>query len=124
MAPEFAQEIKQQFPEMNDKTCYLMGGPIGYHHFFVPTFFVMAIVMVWRFTAHTPANPTPERFRRNWIYRICAVVMAVAYVFIAFLGFSQGGHNIFWPETVAVVSFGVAWLVKGQTILKDPLPSE
>jgi hypothetical protein len=26
---------------------------------------------------------------------------------------------IFWPETIAIVAFGIAWLVKGQTILKD-----
>lgn len=119
MAPAFAPEVKQQFPQMNDQTCYLMGGPIGYHHYFVVTFFVMAIVMVWRFTAHTPLNPTPEKIHRNWIYRICAVVMALACVFIAFFGFSKSGHNIFWPESVAVASFGIAWLVKGQTILKD-----
>lgn len=107
MSPAFAQEFKQR-------------GPIGYHHYFVVTFFVMAIVMVWRFTAHTPANPTQEKIRRNWIYRICAAIMALACIFIAFLGFSRNGHAIFWPETAAVVSFGIAWLVKGQTILKDP----
>ena len=27
--------------------------------------------------------------------------------------------SIFKPETVAIVAFGVAWLVKGQAILKD-----
>jgi hypothetical protein len=26
---------------------------------------------------------------------------------------------LFWSESVAVVSFGVAWLVKGETIFKD-----
>jgi hypothetical protein len=26
---------------------------------------------------------------------------------------------VFWLESVAVVAFGVSWLVKGETILKD-----
>jgi hypothetical protein len=120
MAPGFAPEIKQQFPQMNDQTCYYMAGPVGFHHYFVVGFFLLAIVMVWRFTAFTAPNPTREKIRRNWIYRICAVAMALACVIIAFLGFSKSGSKIFWPETVAVVAFGVAWLIKGQTILKDP----
>jgi hypothetical protein len=32
----------------------------------------------------------------------------------------RGYHFIFWPETLAVVAFAAAWLVKGQAILKDP----
>ena len=27
--------------------------------------------------------------------------------------------SIFWPETIAIVAFGIAWLTKGQAILKD-----
>jgi hypothetical protein len=27
--------------------------------------------------------------------------------------------SIFAPETIAIVAFGIAWLVKGQAILKD-----
>src|SRR3954454_18124600 len=120
MDPEFAAEVKAQFPAMEDEVCYLMAGPTGYHRYFVIAFFVMTIVMVWRFTANTPSDPTQQKKWRNIVYRICAIVMAIAAVFIAFLGFSKLGHNVFWPETFAVVSFGVAWLVKGQTILKDP----
>ena len=28
-------------------------------------------------------------------------------------------HLMFWMETVAVVSFGVSWLIKAEVILKD-----
>jgi len=31
----------------------------------------------------------------------------------------QRFHPLFWLEATAVVAFGVAWLVKGQAVLKD-----
>ena len=45
--------------------------------------------------------------------------MLAAFIAIGILAFENKGASIFWPETVAVVAFAVAWLVKGQTILKD-----
>jgi hypothetical protein len=30
---------------------------------------------------------------------------------------------IFWPETFVIVAFSVAWLVKGQAVLKDKPPT-
>ncbi len=30
-------------------------------------------------------------------------------------------HPEFWLETIAVVAFGICWLVKGQAILKDSI---
>ena len=46
--------------------------------------------------------------------------MFVAFVAIGLLAALNSGGSIFWPETLAVVAFAAAWLVKGQTILKDP----
>ncbi|WP_226363319.1 hypothetical protein [Pseudonocardia sp. ICBG1142] len=28
-------------------------------------------------------------------------------------------HTLFWLEAVAILAFGVAWFVKGDTILRD-----
>jgi hypothetical protein len=28
----------------------------------------------------------------------------------------------FWMETIAVVAFGISWIIKGEMILKDKLP--
>ena len=44
------------------------------------------------------------------------IIMLIAIVAIKAINKDQ---SIFWPETVAIVAFGIAWLVKGQAILKD-----
>jgi hypothetical protein len=44
------------------------------------------------------------------------VVMLIAIVAMKAINKDQ---SIFWPETIAIVAFGIAWLVKGQAILKD-----
>ena len=46
--------------------------------------------------------------------------MFFAFAAIGVLVLTTKGSSIFWPETVAVVAFALAWLVKGQTFLKDP----
>jgi putative copper export protein len=64
---------------------------------------------------------------RNRIYRICGAAMAVCIVLMALyfiLPGSIGGplsryNAVFWLETIAIVSFGISWLVKGEAILKD-----
>ena len=28
-------------------------------------------------------------------------------------------HPVFWLEALAVIAFGVSWLVKGETVLRD-----
>jgi hypothetical protein len=45
--------------------------------------------------------------------------MLAAFIAIGVLAVTSKGRSIFWPETVAVVAFAVAWLVKGRTVLKD-----
>ena len=29
-------------------------------------------------------------------------------------------HPIFWLESLTLAAFGISWLVKGETLLKDP----
>jgi hypothetical protein len=73
----------------------------------------------FRFSAFTPANPTTQKIVRNKIYKICGVAMLVGFVTIGILAILHRGASIFWPETLAVVAFATAWLVKGQFVLKD-----
>jgi hypothetical protein len=47
------------------------------------------------------------------------VLMLIAIVAIKAIG---AGRSIFWPETMAILAFGIAWLTKGQAILKDKNP--
>jgi hypothetical protein len=69
-------------------------------------------------TLHS-ANTYEAKLMRNKIYKLCGAAMLAAFIAIGILAFENKGASIFWPETVAVVPFALAWLVKGQTILKD-----
>jgi hypothetical protein len=121
MKPEFAQEILDAYAKTGTPECYIIRGILGYHFLFVGTFFLLTFYLVsFRFSAFTPNPPTSQKLARNRIYRICGVAMLVAFVWIAILWLRHNGESIFWPETLAVVSFSAAWLVKGQTVLKDP----
>ncbi|MHA6885535.1 hypothetical protein [Ralstonia pseudosolanacearum] len=95
-------------------------GPLGYHDYFVATFFMLAFYLVtFGFRVNTPANPTPQKRRRNRVYVICGCLMGFAFCWIGVLRLLHNELSIFWPETLAVMSFAVAWLVKGQLVLKD-----
>src|ERR1041384_6321064 len=106
-------------PESSGPTWNLLHGPAAYHVPFAIAFFALCVCMIFRFVAFTPATPTREKIRRNWVYRICGGVMAVACVLILVLMLMR--RPIFWPEAIAIISFAITWLVKGQTFfLKDP----
>jgi hypothetical protein len=47
------------------------------------------------------------------------MVAAYAAVGLLFYAYPDGKAPIFWPETVAVIAFATAWLVKGRIVLKD-----
>jgi hypothetical protein len=121
MDPTYATEILQKYPEMAEDKCYINRGILGYHFLFVAAFFALSFYLVYfRFSAFTPALPSQQKLARNKIYKVCGLAMLVAFATIGGLAFEHRGASIFWPETLAVVAFAVAWLVKGQTILKDP----
>ena len=87
---------------------------------FVATFFSLCFYLVYfRFDAFTPQPPTKQKVARNKIYKVCGVVMLVAFVAIGILALANKPASIFWPETVAVGAFAVAWLVKGRIVLKE-----
>ena len=123
MVPAYAPEILRKYPQMGEAIakCYVNRGLLGYHFLFVAAFFALTFYLVtFRFSAFTPALPTVQKLMRNTIYRWCGVIMAAAFVVIGIMALTTEGGSIFWPEAVAIIAFSVAWLVKGQTILKDP----
>ena len=71
------------------------------------------------------ANMTPQKIKRNKLYRICAVIMCVAIVLIGSLNIKVIGNAlepykpIFVLETIALWAFGLSWLTKGEFLLKD-----
>jgi hypothetical protein len=73
----------------------------------------------------TKGNLTKQKLRRNVIYRICGVVMALCIVLLGFyFAFFKGTwlsnyKPVFWLEALALCAFGISWLTKGEFIFKD-----
>ncbi len=70
---------------------------------------------------------TPEKKTRNFIYRICGIVIFVSLLSIVIYMYFidpknpqfDTYHPIFWLESLALLAFAVSWLIKGEVALKD-----
>ena len=123
MDPYYGPEILEKYSQAASALCYVSHGILGAHFVFVGIFFALTFYLVYfRFSAFTPGRPTPQKLMRNRIYKVCGIVMAASFLAIAAIALLARGRSIFWPETVAVGAFAIAWLVKGQTVLKDRHP--
>jgi hypothetical protein len=80
-------------------------------------FILLAVFSLVLFTrTQDPAHMTAAKRKRNLVYRICGwvIVAAIALVVGAeIVKPSHSWHTLFWLESVAVLAFGVSWLVKG-----------
>lgn len=74
------------------------------------------------------ATPTPQKLKRNSVYRVCGWTMAACLVLLALYFWLlpdaakaalEPLHPVFVLEAVAVISFGIAWLIKGEALLGD-----
>jgi len=100
---------------------------IGYVHFACAglLFAVLAVIALWQFTKTEPnTERSAEKKKRDLVYRICGIVIALCLVLVPIESLVIGApiqrfRPLFWLEAVAVVAFGIAWLVKGQAVLKD-----
>lgn len=61
---------------------------------------------------------TPEKKKRNIIFRVCGIGMIVSFIALPFavLGFINIPHIIWWIEMIALTFFGVSWLTKANCI--------
>jgi hypothetical protein len=99
---------------------------IGVIHFAAATVFlvVLACMSIFLFTRSGGA-PTPEKRQRNRIYVACGIIILVSISVIPvgklFLSSNveRATSFTFWAEAIAIVAFGVSWLVKGEAILKE-----
>jgi hypothetical protein len=72
-------------------------------------------------------HPTPQKIQRNVVYTECGCVIVASIGLIVLLKVVLKVHLIgtvgpvFCFET-SLLAFGVAWLVKGETFLKDHIP--
>ena len=94
------------------------------HNLLAAAFFLTLIYFAgFSFTKSDPDKPpTPQKLRRNRIYRVCAVVMGASLAVGLTLHYLPGFapfRPLLWGETLASEAFGIAWFVKGEGILKD-----
>ncbi len=107
---------------------------VGYVHFaFAGLFFLTLVYFSLRLFTRTGPDrkPTPMKVKRNKIYRFCGRTMLVClglivvYYVLPFVSLEQLAKAIepckpvFWLEAIAIMLFGIAWLVKGEAILGD-----
>ena len=58
------------------------------------------------------ANPTENKKKRNIIYRVCGVGMAISFLFIIPMVIFDIWGGTWFVETIALVFFGISWLTK------------
>jgi hypothetical membrane protein len=122
MDPAYHHVILDKFPAINNPGCYQNHGLLGYHIYAVAAFFViLSYLAIFRFTKSNQPQITTQKKSRNKVYIVCGIVMLISLVAIVVIKAASKNSSIFWPETVAIVAFGIAWLVKGQAILKDKI---
>lgn len=89
-------------------------------------FLVLALTSLLLFTRTSDPVPTIKKLRRNACYRVCGWAMLACIALIGVYNLLDkidhglydrlGDYEpVFWLEAGAVVAFGVAWLVKGET---------
>jgi len=86
----------------------------------------LSAISLFLFTKSKGVVITKQKIRRNRIYRICGVIMLVCIVVLALyanvrdsLPWLKQYKPVFWLESVALLAFGVSWLVKGGLFLMD-----
>jgi hypothetical protein len=88
-------------------------------------FLALSFNSLFLFTRRHPGVMGREKKRRNMIYRTCGVVMTSAIAAITlytiFLRntFLAAIYPVLILESVALLAFGVSWLVKGNTLFRD-----
>jgi hypothetical protein len=99
------------------------------HLVFASIFFLtIAFFAIFLFRRTSEMGPTERKAKRNRLYLTCGItiivcLLAIAAVHTWFDAATAGIHPELWLETIAVMSFGLAWLTKGEAILGDVLPT-
>jgi heme A synthase len=94
-------------------------------------FLTLAYFSLFLFTK-SDGLPTPNKIKRNRVYRTCGVVMVLCILTLAALHATPENPDImalrpvFWLESLALWAFGISWAVKGEVGPwrdRAPLPS-
>jgi hypothetical protein len=91
----------------------------------VALFVVLAYFCFFLFTRTDSAKqPSPRKRLRNRLYRACGGVILACMGLAALANALPAAARdtikpLFWCEAIAVLAFGAAWMVKGETIFRD-----
>ena len=95
---------------------------VGLVHIISASIFFAALIIfcLFLFTRSDSVRPTGRKRARNIVYIACGVIMLGCLITIGIVEWLlHVGGLVLWLESAAVMAFGVAWLVKGETILAD-----
>ncbi len=112
-------------PEVNPTSQDRLIG--GLHHLFAALFFLtLAYFSLVLFRKTDPSKtPTRRKCQRNVVYTVCGYTILACIALIGIVAMLPGETSVkrldpvFWLESVAVFVFGLSWLIKGETLLKD-----
>lgn len=98
------------------------------HYISAATFFVaLSVISFFLFTRSGSKKPSRRKLQRNVVYRACGLVI---FLSIACIGIFMAlpdetrlalapWHPVFMLESLALTAFGISWLLKGETFLRD-----
>jgi hypothetical protein len=116
------------FPTTRDMGATSRDKLIGTLHlsFAALLFLTLAYFSLALFTKTAPdKTPTRRKLQRNTVYRVCGYTILGSIFLMVIVALPtvktllERLSPVFWLESLAVVAFGVSWLTKGETILKD-----
>lgn len=99
-------------------------------HFISAALFLLLLsyfsIFLFTKSSQSKSEQTPEKKKRNLIYKICGFTIIGCLVLLAIYFFSPslkakfGDYSpVYIFETLALWAFGISWIVKGEFILKD-----
>ncbi|MFK7775825.1 MAG: hypothetical protein AB8F94_27125 [Saprospiraceae bacterium] len=112
---------------MNENVLASQSHLLGKIHLFAAATFFILIVQISMFQFTKGGSKTPEKRKRNLIYKCCGVIIFISLLIIALyflylekeFPFLIKYKPVFWLETIALFAFGISWLVKGDTLFSD-----
>ena len=102
---------------------------VGYVHYTFAALLFSTLayfcLVLFRMTAQN-RQVTPQKRQRNQVYTVCGCVIIASMLLIVVLRkifkvetLVGSFGPVFCFESTALIAFGVAWLIKGETFLKD-----
>lgn len=96
------------------------------HYLFAALFFIsLAANSYFLFTRSDNPLITEQKQIRNKLYRTCGVLMILFAALIPlgninfFKQYLEGPYTTFILESLALITFGISWLIKGDTFIQD-----